>query len=812
MSENEYNGQKPLETSTGVDIIDVLYLCLAKWYWFVISLILCLGIGTLVILRTKPIYSRNMQVLIKEESKNRSASIDQQLSRLGMGNAASVNNEMLNFQSPALTVDVVKRLKLDVNYSVEGMFHDKTLYGKTLPVEVQFISLNEEEAAALSVSYDESGNVVLSNFVSSKASEGANSKEVKGRLRQVLNTPVGRVMVTPAANFAEMAGTKIDVFRSTLADAVATYNRVDVSLANKEAEVINLGFTDVSKERAEDVLSNLVDAYNETWLADKNQIAVNTSKFINERLRTLQGELGAVDKNISSYQSSNLIPDAEGVSQIYMQKTEQNNDKMMELNNQLYMARYLHKLVAKSKKDNELLPANSGINAAAIENIIGEYNSNVLQRNRLVLNSSSDNPLLADLDERIAKQKQAIVTSLNNLILTVETQIKNLQSQENLLTNKIEKAPEQASYLTSIGREQKVKESLYIFLLQKREENELSIAFTAYNTRVITPPMGSPKPISPVKRNIWLVAFVLGLAIPFAVFYLREFFDTRVRGRKDMEGLTIPYIGEIPHLDSSLDNWTTKLLVRLGLKKLPKRVDKVEVVVKPQSSNLINEAFRVLRTNFEFCAPNKEGGVVAMIVSANPSSGKTFITMNLAMSMAIKNKKAVVVDLDLRKASSSLFVNRPKMGVSNYLNGQCDLSEVIVKYRDTDLDVIPVGTMPPNPAELLHDPRLKELFLQLRAQYDYIFVDCPPVEIVADSSIISQHVDHTIFVMRAHLLERSMLPEIEDFYRTNRYPNMITLLNGTRDAYKSYGYHRYGYRYGYRYDYGINYGRHDERS
>ncbi|MCF0236663.1 MAG: chromosome partitioning protein ParA, partial [Bacteroidaceae bacterium] len=421
MTENDYKGQN--EPKVGVDIVDVLYLCLSKWYWFVLSLLICLGLGTLHILRTKPTYSRYTSVLVKG-TQGKGGSVDQQLSSIAVGRSSNLNNEILTFQAPSLTADVVKRLNLDVNYSTKGMFHDKTLYGRNLPIQVQFLSLTDEDQASVDVTFDAEGNVTLTNFSSNQAGEDSKNKVIKGKMRQVINTPVGRVMVSPTKYFAAGSEHTIQVYRSTKSAAVARYNTVGVSMADQGADILNMTFVDVSTERAEDVLRTLIDVYNESWLADKNQVALNTSKFINERLRVLQSELGSVDKSISSYQSSNLIPDAEAASQIYMQKSSQNSDRLMELNNQLYMARYVSKLVSSGKKSHELLPANSGINSGAIEAMIAEYNTNVLQRNRLVTNSTSSNPLIEDLDERINNQKQAIVTSLQNLVLTIETQIR----------------------------------------------------------------------------------------------------------------------------------------------------------------------------------------------------------------------------------------------------------------------------------------------------------------------------------------------------------------------------------------------------
>ncbi|MDO4211225.1 MAG: polysaccharide biosynthesis tyrosine autokinase [Bacteroidales bacterium] len=794
MAENNNNAE---EQSNGLEFQDLLFLSLSKWYWFVLSVLACVALGVLVILRSTPVYTRSATLLIKHNDSKAGASVEQQISELGGFNMSQVQDEIIALKSPAITSEVVKRLHLDVNYSVAGTFHDYTLYGDRQPIEVKFLSLTDTESASFTVDINNDGSFVVSNFVGPNTTDEDERKALKGKMHTVINTPVGRVLIDAKNNYYDV-GRPIKVYRSTLKKAIDRYNTVDVSLMDKQSNMLSLTFRDVDIQRAVDVINTTIDVYNESWLDDRNKVAVSTSKFINERLRVIEEELGHVDKDISSFKSENMIPDPEEAGSAFFNKAEETGDRILELSNQLYMAKYVRSMVGNNK--HELLPTNSGINNAAIERLIGEYNENVLNYNRLVSNSSTSNPLLEPLEERIKNQRVVIMQSIDNLVLTLETQKKNLERQEGVLNSKIASNPDQATYFTSIGREQKVKESLYIFLLQKREENELTMAYTAYNTRLITPPTGSNEPTSPVRRNILLIAFVLGLAIPFGLIYIREMLNTRVRGRKDIENSAIPYIGEIP----------------LGYKRkgILKRIftgkdkEKREIVVKPQNSNVINEAFRVLRSNFEFVAkPQGNGGVVTMVTSANVNSGKTFISANLAESLAIKNKKVCVVDLDLRKATSSAFVGKPKVGITNYIIGQCSLDEIKCKVNGQDnFVIVPVGTMPPNPSELLYEDRLAQAINELRQEYDYIFLDCPPVEIVADASIIRNYADLTVFVIRAHVFERSMLPEIDDFYNTKRYPNMVMVLNGTEDAFKSYGYHRYGYSYGYRYGYRYGYG------
>jgi capsular exopolysaccharide synthesis family protein len=360
-----------------------------------------------------------------------------------------------------------------------------------------------------------------------------------------------------------------------------------------------------------------------------------------------------------------------------------------------------------------------------------------------------------------------------------------------------------------------VKEALYLFLLQKREENELSQAFTAYNTRVVTSPTGSMFPTSPKRKVILLGAFLLSLLIPLILIYLREKMNSKVRGRKDIEKLTAPFVGEIPQYGKKPKRqWFS--LIKNKLETVKEKPTKEEtpkeeapkILVKPGSRNIINEAFRVVRTNMEFMAGSDATAKVIMLTSANPGSGKTFLTMNIATSFAIKEKRVIAIDLDMRRASLSEYVGKPKQGVSDFLNGSVEhWQDVMVPVEGYDhLSVIPVGTMPPNPAELLFSPRLQQLLDDLRQQYDLIFLDCPPVEIVADASVVAKWADMTVFVIRAGLMERELLPVIEGYYKDKKFNNMSVLLNGTTAAGSRYGYHRYGYHYGYAYGKNGGYG------
>lgn len=787
------------QETNSINIKDLYSLCLQRWWWFVISVVVCLSVATYYLLITPNTYTRRAAVMIKEDNNRSTRSFASQLSNMGsmsMFNATSdVNNELITFQSPALMLEVVKRLHLDYNYYSDGIFQDKTLYDKSLPVMVNIPKLLDTQAVSFTLVLN--GNA----FEISKIKSKREGKEIlgdgtyKGTVGGKVQTPVGTIEVMPTAffNLADDSR-KILVTRSSMLAALGrSQSRLNVALSNKMAAVIDLTYNDVNIRRAEDVINTLIDVYNESWVKDKNQISVATSEFINERLKMIEQELGGVDSKISSYKSQTLTPDLAQSTALAMQQASVSDNKARELENQLYMARYIKSALQRDGSKHSLMPANTGVGDAAVAGMLSNYNSLVLQRNSLAANSSESNPLVTDLDKQLASMKTSIINGLNNDITNLTTMLRSEQGNAAENTGKIAQSPVQAKNLLSIERQQKIKESLYLYLLQKREENELSQAFSAYNTRVITPPMGGNSPSSPKRMQILGIAFLLGLLIPVAILYIREMLNTTVRGRRDIENLTVPYIGEIPQ-------YQTKEMMKKNRFRWLRSADNslgYKILVKPRSRNIINEAFRVIRTNLEFMINSlgKDTKVI-MATSFNPGSGKTFLLANIAASFAIKDKNVVIVDLDLRRSSMGEYVGNPSKGISDYLAGTID-SCPVVKVPGTDnLQIIPVGSIPPNPTELLYNPRLDMLIKELREKFDYVFIDCPPVDIVADTTIIAKWTDMSIFVIRAELLEREMLPMIQTYYDEKKLNNMTILLNGTSNGHGRYGYH-YGYsRYG----------------
>ena len=780
-----------MPTSASVPLSDIFFQYLSKWKWIVLSLLVCLSIAIVYILRTPKTYSQSTSLVIKSDDQGSGVA---DFSTFGLVSSnTNLSNEMSALKSPDMMEEVVKRLNLEISYFTPGRFHKNVAYGESLPLTVTFTNLPETDAASFKINTSSDGKITISDL---KRTYKGNPEPQKsdciynGSLSSPINTIAGSIIISPTPFFEKGKEIELFVNRSSLFAATETYNKnlvVEPEDTKNSGDVVNISITDQSIQRADDILNTLISVYNDTWIKEKNQVAVATSNFINERLGVIEQELGNVDSDISSYKSQNLVPDVAQAANAYMQETQTLSQDILDLTNQLQMTRYIREYVVSPGNQNKLLPTNAGITNLSIQTQIEGYNKQMIERNNLAAKSSDKNPLVQNMDKDLSDMRMSVVASIDNSIANLKTQIQGLQGAQGAATAKLASNPTQAKHLLSIERQQKVKESLYLFLLQKREDNELNQAFTAYNTRVIKRPGGSTAPIAPKTINILAIATLLGIIIPFGVVYVKVTSNTKVRGRKDAESITAPLVGEIPmyKFGKNHSNAGDTILVEHGKR------------------DIVNEAFRVLRTNVEFLRTNKGSCNVLGITSFNPGSGKSFITMNLAAALAIRKQRVLVIDGDFRHGSSSAYVGRPHKGLADYLAGNIDDVHSVIKDVEgtAGLQVLPVGKTPPNPTELLEDGRFEPMVEALRKEYDFIFIDCPPIELVADARIINMVVDRMLFVIRAGLFERSLLPEIDRLYEEKRYKNMAVILNGTVSD-RSRRANAFGYGYGNGYDYG----------
>lgn len=791
------------------DIKKLISVFLHNWYWFVISVAACCSIAVYKVLSTQPQYNRTAILLIKENNTRRTSASDVEamLSQVGQ-TPSKLANEIVVFQAPSLMSEAVSRLGLTTEYSLKGRLRETVVYSSSVPVLVDFSKVPEDITVHFTVTPNSDSTTFTVSGVKyfEKGQKFKHNGSYKVHLGEELEFPFGKVSLNKNPYYySEKAWTKPEVvtkrtLRATTSMFMSRFSASTQDSNKRMSDVLNLSLTDYNVNRAEDLINMIITVYNEKWVIDNNKMAASTSVFIEDRLAAISSELNKVDNTISDYKTKNKVPDVNEASRMYTSEVTDIVKQVRELESQLSVAKYLRNFL--SEVDNTtLIPLPSGINSQGISSQVTEYNNMLLNRNSLVSVSSERNPMVKDLTAALASMKEAIISSVDNYVATIEEQENIALTQQSKTETRIAQSPSQALDLIKYERLQKVQENLYLFLLQKREENELSQAFSAYNTRVVNPPYGSNIPVSPRKMQILLLAFLIGLALPAGVLYLLLMTDTKIHSKKDLEGLTISYLGEIPQV-GEIEKPVKKFVDRL-IKKESQDEVLSKLVVEKGNRNISNEAFRIIRANLEFaCKPASDK--VIMVTSFNPGAGKTFINLNLASAMAINGKKVLLIDGDFRRLTLSSFLGLKHKGFADYLASPTgDIEPFICKNVNFEnLDVLPVGTLPPNPSELLTNGDLTKIIGEFRQKYDFIFIDCPPIDIVADTQIIAPYADRTIFAVRAGLFDRSQIPDIDKIKQEGKYKNLTLILNGTT-AYGGGYYHR-GSGYGYGYGYGYN--------
>ena len=770
-------------TSGQVNLIDLFFYLLAHWYWFVLCVVLCVGFAYYRYAKMPMVYRSDATVIIKDPSNTRATVHMDNYSSLI--NHVSMSNEILQLQSIQLMSEVVRTLDADISYTVHERLRDIELYDRS-PVRMEviridgspeYLKMTVKPASSLSVAYSVTGNDSM----------------CVAQLGDTLTVNGIRLIFKPSASFTdyllkekEITVTKIPVYHA----ATGYLSRLKVNQTESDGTILQLSMQDYALRRANDILNTLVEKYNEDAIREKNRIAVNTAVFINERIGIIQEELGEVEGDLAQFKSSERIMDVDEAATLYLGESRGYNNEIIRTETRLRIAQYLKDYLSSAFQSYETVPVNIGLDDAGINTAIDRYNEVILQRAELIRGSSKESPAVRHIESSLIPIEQGIAASVDNLITSLEKHKTDLSRREQDAIRKFTAMPAKARELLSIERQQKIKESLYIFLLNKREENALTQAMVDNNARMIDTAEGSSIPIYPSRNKMLLVALLIGLFIPAVILISRLFVDTKIRSRADIDAFgNLPFLADIPE--------TT-----FKHKKAKKGQAAIIEAEYGHSSKVFKEAMRMLCTNLDFSKPDACRCPVIMTTSFNAGAGKSFVTRNIAACLADAHKKVIVVDADLRKRSLSRFfgLEHHTAGLSNYLVDKgMTLSGIIRSNLLEGVDFIPAGHIPPNPTEILSRERFAELLETLRKQYDYILLDGTPVNMVADTMVIAPKVNMTLFILRSGVTDKRALPMLEEIYNKGQLPNISIILNSTNIK------RMYGYSYGYGYGYGSGY-------
>ncbi|MDE5430521.1 GumC family protein [Elizabethkingia meningoseptica] len=758
-----------------INVLDLLKYLLHHWKWFTLSILIFGGFFYYQYSKTPFIYNQSEVVMIKTPSNTPTTA---RITRSSVANVVSVKDEIIQLKSKELMRLVVDKVGADKSYKIHSGLRDYELYKKS-PVHVKIEGKTQESSYSFIITPFDSKTVILKGWDQS-------GKDVKVALNQLVETPVGKVFVTPSKNYKDYYGTDVFVAKYPREVIMSQFvANLKIKQMEEDASLLQVSMEDQSPERAADVLTALINVYNEVYLQDKNKIAENTANFIKDRLEIIEGELGSVESNIEDLKIANQGIDITTAGGTFLTEKNQYRSEGAKVETDIRLAEMMRSYLSAKGKQNNLIPNNTGLVDASVENQIAEYNTTLLKRNRLAEGGNNLNPVVLDLDDALSAMRNNISRAVDNVLKGLRIKLNNAQREEGVAQSKVLQMPQKERTMLSIERQRRVKEDLYMFLLNKREENALNEAITEANLRIIDPPVGNSSPISPNRLKKISTGIAIGMALPAVILLSMLLLNTGVRGRQDLENvLTVPFLGEIP--------------LATG-----KRQGKGDVLVSQAGRDPLTEAFRILRTNINFMSKEGLPPQVLTFTSFSAGVGKTFSVLNLAATLSYLNKKVVVVDLDLRKGTLSSRVNLLQgKGTSHYLSEvSVTLDQVLHKSELIEnVDVIPIGAIAPNPVELLLGKRLDQMIAELKSRYDYVIIDGVPVGVVADASIIDRVVDLTMFIIRIGKMDRRQLPEIEKIYNEGKLSNLAIVLNGMKlqgYGYGTYGYGGYGYGYGY---------------
>lgn len=779
------------EEKSSFDFAVIYTTLILNWKWFVLSLIICLGAAHIYLRYATPIYQAAAKLLIKEEQNGRRGNSIQSSANLGIiSNSNGIDNEMEILKSRTLAQQAVYDLKLYTTYRHEGRIKDHLIYGEQeVNVDMDYEHLKKLNAPMNFKITREGRNyhVVGSYFVpiddNSYNPGPITVDKVITALPATLGTRVGMVKFTQNGNYMLRDGESLKVTMIAPEIAAGKYvGSLSVSPSTKATSIAQLVITDEIPQRAIDYLKQLAIVYNRQANEDKNQIAVRTEQFINQRLEKINAELGNTEGQLENYKKRNNMVQLSMNASTAFSNADSYAQKLNEANTQVALLDELTKYMNEPSNRHQPIPSNVGLNDASATSLINKYNEIALQRNQLLHSASESSPTVTPLTSQLDDLQASIKRAMSQARAGLNIQRNSIASQQGKYQGQISNTPEQERILTQIGRQQEVKSGLYLMLLQKREENSISLAATADKGKLIDNPVFAGK-VTPKDSIILMIAFGLGLAIPALILFLLAFFRYKIEGHDDVAKLTkLPIIADVA---IASDRAKTK----------------ADIVVHENKNNLMEEIFRSLRTNLQFLM--KEHDKVILMTSTTSGEGKTFIASNVAISFALLGKKVVLVGLDIRKPRlAELFeIDDHHHGITNLLIKDNitwdDVNKQIVNSGvNSNLDLLMAGPVPPNPGELVTRKSLEETIDTLKEHYDYIVIDTAPVGLVTDTLALGRIANATVYVCRADYTQKSSFGLINGLAYEKKMPNMSIVLNGVDLSKKKYGYY-YGYgKYG----------------
>ena len=793
----ELNTTPQDEKEEGINIRALLTKYLVYWHWFVFSVIALLVIAWIYLRFEAPVYNVSAALLIQEEDSKGMNSSSNPLSAIqdiGMFSVTNnFDNEVEVLHSRTLIKEVITTLNLYTSISEKRIFgYDIPLY-KNAPLK---IFMTPEEAENLEEPIELDMHYSLDGKLDVKATYTLDEKEesmtqIFNKFPAVLTTPVGVITFTQneLVKIEDELSLKGRVFSPTVM-AEFYSKKFTVDPTSKTTTIAQLSLQNTDKARAVDFINCLVERYNKNANDDKNEVAAKTAEFIEERLDIINKELGNTENEMASFKQRSGLTDISSNAQIALEENAKYNQQRVQNETQISIVTFLRDYINNPNNADEVIPVNVGVEDQKLSSAVEQYNTLLSERKRLLLTSSEENPAVKKIDVSLDAMRRSVQTNVATTLKGLQIAKADIDRQANKFEGRISKAPEQEKEFMSIARQQEIKATLYTMLLQKREENAITLAATANNGRIIEEALPEQYPVSPKKKIIYLAALILGLGFPVGIIYLIDLFKYRIENREDVEKITkVPVIGEIP---------------------LGKKPAQGAIVIQENRNDMMEEVFRGVRTNLLFMLKSEDK--VIMFTSTMPGEGKSFVAGNIAVSLAFMGKKVLIVGLDIRKPGLNQVFNLSKrvVGITNYLSDpeHTDLFDMI-QHSDVseNLDILPGGPIPPNPTELVARTALDEAITELKKHYDYIILDTAPVGMVTDSALIARVANSLVYVCRADYTPKEGFSYINELKEGLKAASLSTVLNGIDMSLRkhSYGYgygKKYGYGYGKRYGYG----------